>query len=80
MKEEHMEELVATGLFSGSRLSHLLEQDETDGVTYIAQYYCDSLDDYYDYVKDHAPTIREKGLKKFGDQMIAFRTIMEVEG
>ncbi len=79
MREEHMNELVATGLFTSSRLSRLLEQDETDGVTYIAQYFCDSLEDYNDYVREHAPLMREKGLKKFGDQMIAFRTVMQVE-
>ncbi len=79
MKEEHMDEVVATGLFTASRLSKLLEVDESDGITYIAQYFCDSLDDYHDYLKSHAPAMREKGLKKFGDQMIAFRTVMQVE-
>lgn len=80
MKEEHMNELLATGLFTSSRLSRLLEQDESDGITYIAQYFCDSLEDYNDYMREHAPTMRDKSLKKFGDQVIAFRTVMEVEG
>jgi len=80
MKEEHMGELIATGLFTSSRLSRLLEQDETDGITYIAQYFCDSMEDYNDYLREHAPAMREKGFKKFGNQMIAFRTVMQVEG
>lgn len=80
MKEEHMPELLATGLFIESRLCRLLEQDEADGVTYIAQYMCDSLDDYHDYIRVHAPVLREKGIKKFGEQFIAFRTVMRVEG
>ena len=80
MKEEHMPELTGTGLFIDARLSRLLEQDESDGITYIAQYFCDSMDDYNDYIKEHAPAMREKGLKKFGDQFIAFRTLMQVEG
>lgn len=79
MKEEHMPGLLHTGLFSDSRLCRLLEQDESDGVTYIAQYFCDNMDDYNDYVKEHAPMMRERGLKKFGDQFIAFRTVMSVE-
>jgi hypothetical protein len=80
MKEEHMPDLLRTGLFIESRLCRLLEQDETDGITYSAQYMCDSLDDYHDYIRKHAPLMREKGLKKFGDQFIAFRTVMSVEG
>jgi hypothetical protein len=79
MKEEHMQDLINTGLFIDSRLCRLLEQDEADGVTYVAQYFCDNMDDYNDYLKTHAPTMRDKGFKKFGDQFIAFRTLMKIE-
>jgi hypothetical protein len=80
MKEEHMPELLRTGLFIDSRLCRLLEQDDTEGITYSAQYMCDSLEDYHDYVRKHAPAMREKGLQKFGDKTIAFRSVMRVEG
>ncbi len=80
MKEEHMPELLRTGLFIESRLCRLLEQDESDGITYSAQYMCDSLEDYHDYIKKYAPLMREKGQKKFGDQALAFRSVMSVEG
>lgn len=80
MKEEHMPDLLRTGLFIESRLCRLLEQDESDGVTYATMYMCDSLEDYHDYIREHAPAMREKGYKKFGDQFIAFRTVMQVEG
>ena len=80
MKEEHMKDLISTGLFTDSRLCKLLEQDEEEGVTYVAQYFCDNMDDYSDYIKFHAPAMRDKGIKKFGDQFIAFRTLMQVQG
>jgi hypothetical protein len=80
MKEEHMPEILGTGLFIESRLCRLLEQDESDGITYSAQYMCDSLEDYHDYIRKHAPVMREKGQNKFGDQFIAFRSVMSVEG
>ncbi len=79
MKQEHMPELMRTGLFVDCRLCRLLEQDEAEGITYIAQYYCDNLEHYNTYISEHAPLMREKGFKKFGDQFIAFRTVMEVE-
>lgn len=78
MKEEHMPELMATGLFGDSRLSRLLEQDETEGITFSAQYFCRNLNDYRSYIEQYAPLMREKGLKRFGDKMIAFRSVMEV--
>lgn len=80
MKEEHMPELLRTGLFIESRLCRLLEQDESDGITYAAQYHLDSLEDYQAYIKEHADGMRQKGLRKFGDQAIAFRSVLEVVG
>ena|SRR6478609_726693 len=77
MKEEHMPELMATGLFAESRLSRLLEQDEAEGITFSAQYFCRNISDYRNYIEQYAPLMREKGLKRFGDQMIAFRSVME---
>lgn len=77
MKEEHMDELINTGLFTGARLCRLLEQDDIEGYTYSAQYFCNSMDEYHAYIEQHAPRMREKGLARFGDKFIAFRTIME---
>ena len=79
MKEEHMPELKQTGLFNDYRLCRLLEQDEDEGHTYVAQYFCDTLEQYNTYISEHAQSMREKGFRKFGDKFIAFRTIMEVE-
>lgn len=44
MKEEHMPELMNTGLFVQNNLCRLLEQDEVDGVTFVAQYYCKGIE------------------------------------
>ena len=80
MKEEHMNDLIATGLFTDSRLCRLLEQDDSEGRTYSAQYFCQSLDDYHTYINEHSAAIREKGLTRFGNKFIAFRTVMEIVG
>lgn len=79
MKEEHMPELLDTGLFSDCRLCRLLEQDEEEGVTYIAQYFCDNIQQYNTYIAGHAQTMRDKGFRRFGNGFIAFRTLMETE-
>lgn len=78
MKTEHMADLMKTGLFTDCRLCKLLEQDETDGVTFSAQYFCNSLEEYHRYISDFAPEMRERGNQRFGGKFVAFRTIMEV--
>ena len=60
MNDEHMPELMETGLFTDSKLFRLLDMDE-----------------YNKYISDHAATMREKGLNRFKDKFVAFRTVME---
>src|ERR1043165_5212274 len=79
MKNEHIPELMKTGLFVDSRLCRLLEQEEDEAKTYVAQYFLDSMEHYNTYISEHAPRMREKGLQRFGSKFIAFRTVMAVE-
>jgi len=79
MKQEHIPDLLKTGLFVDYRLCRLLEQDETEGITYTVQYFCDSLEHYQTYISEHAQRMRDKGFQRFGNRFIAFRTVMQVE-
>jgi hypothetical protein len=78
MKSEHLADVLSTGLFTDARLCRLLQQDELEGVTYVAQYFCDSIKEYDAYIDNHAQLMREKGFQKFGGKFAAFRTVMEV--
>ena len=78
MQGEHMPEIMATGYFTASRICHLLEMDESDGVTYSVQYTATDMSQYQRYIAEHAPALREKTMKAFGDRLIAFRTVMEI--
>ncbi len=80
MKEEHIPDLMKTGLFVDYRLCRLLEQDETEGITYSAQYFCDSMEHYHTYIAEYAPKMRDKGFQRFGSSFLAFRSVMKVEG
>jgi len=73
-----MPELMHTGLFVDCRLCRLLEQDEADGVTYTAQYFCEGMEQYNQYIALHAEKMRNKGFMLFGGKFVAFRTIMEI--
>ena len=78
MKTVHMADLMSTGLFLDCRLCRLLEQDEVEGVTYAAQYFCKSMEEYNTYIDKYAQNMREKGFKLFGGKFVAFRTVMEI--
>lgn len=78
MKQEHIPEIIATGLFHDYRMCRLLEQDDSDGPTYTAQYFTDTLENYYTYLQEYAPALRQKAFEMFGDQFVAFRTVMQV--
>jgi Domain of unknown function (DUF4286) len=78
MQHEHMPEMVATGFFNHCKLLRLLETDEEEGPTYAAQYFAESKELYDEYIAKSSEAMREKGLKKWGNRFIAFRSVMQV--
>jgi hypothetical protein len=77
MKKEHMPEMIQTNCFTHFHLLRLLETDEEEGPTYAAQYIAESKADYNRYIELHSTEMREKGFKKWGNQFIAFRSLMQ---
>lgn len=78
MQTEHMPALLRTGCFVRYQLLKLHEQDEEEGPTYIAQYFAESKALYNRYMEVYADAIREDYLAKWGNNFIAFRTLLEV--
>ncbi|HNB80533.1 MAG TPA: DUF4286 family protein [Chitinophagaceae bacterium] len=77
MQQEHMPEVLATGMFDHSRLFRLLDPLEKDDVIYVVQYDTNELHRYQTYIDEYAQVLREKGYARFGDRFIAFRTLMQ---
>ncbi len=78
MLQEHIPEVMSTGCFNKYQLVKLLETDETDGVTYAAQYFAESKADYNRYIEIHATGLRKKTIDKWENKFIAFRSLMEL--
>jgi|LakMenEpi03Aug12_release.lakeMendotaPanAssembly.Ray.scaffolds.fasta_scaffold366159_1 hypothetical protein len=78
MKEEHLPEIMATGLFQRNQFMRLKDVDEDQGITYAVQFFAVTLEDYQNYISNHAPALRLKGTQKWGDQAVGFRTLMEI--
>ncbi len=77
-KNERIPEVMATGLFTDYKFFRLLEQDETEGITYVVQYFSSSIDNYKKYIDEFATLLNERSLAKWSDQFISFHTVMEI--
>jgi len=77
-KSEHISEIMATAFFSEYKFFKLLDQDETEGITYVVQYFSSSLENYKKYIQQCAPLLRQKAIAKWGNRFVAFRTVMEI--
>ena len=78
LKEVHIPDVVQTGCFTHAVILRLLETDETEGPTYAIQYFAESKGLYNNYIENHAALMRQKSFDEWGDQFIAFRSVMQV--
>ena len=78
MRNEHIPEVLCTGLFVAHKMLRLLTEAENDGSTYAMQYFLNDLDDFETYRIEYGPKLQAKSFEKFGDKMLAFRTLLEV--
>ena len=77
LKNGHIDEVVGTGCFDSYRFYKILTEDESNGASYNIQYITTEMSRYFDYLNNHASTMRQHGIDKFGDKFQAFRTILK---
>ncbi len=78
LKQEHIPDVIGTGCFNHATILHLIETDDEEGITYAVQYHAESKELYNRYIEIFADEIRKKGIDKWGNQFIAYRTVMQV--
>lgn len=78
LKHEHIPEIIDTGCFTHATILKLIDVDAADGPTYAVQYHAESEALYHKYINTYAPSMRQKALDKWGNQFIAFRTVMHI--
>jgi hypothetical protein len=77
MKEVHIPDVMATGLFLESRILRVLADDE-GGITYAIQYTAADMEHFERYRTEHAPRLQAETQKHFDGKFAAFRTLLEV--
>jgi hypothetical protein len=78
MKEIHIPEVLATGMFSSCRILKVVEEHNPDGHSYAMQYLSPSRAQYDTYQEKFAPIMRAKVEEKFAGKYGAFRTCLEL--
>jgi hypothetical protein len=78
LKEEHIPDIISTGCFTHATILHLLEADDTEGITYAVQYHAESKALYNRYIEQFADGMKKKGMDKWGNKFIAFRSVMQL--
>ncbi|MGZ8518474.1 MAG: DUF4286 family protein [Chitinophagaceae bacterium] len=78
LKEEHIPDILSTGCFTNATILRLVEVDESPGPTYAIQYHATNKTLYNRYIEVFAETMRKKAIAKWGDQFIAFRSVLQV--
>lgn len=74
----HIGEVLATGRFTSAKMTQVLVEEDMGGVTYSIQYTAPTREDLDRYYKDDASKLCLKGIKKFADKMVTFRTELKV--
>lgn len=77
MQEIHMQEVIETGKFDSYQFYQLMDANDEEGVTYVAQYLTTTKERYEQYIEENAPLLREKGYELWGNKFIAFRSILK---
>jgi hypothetical protein len=77
-KEEHIPDIMATGMFVDHKFYRLRDESEDLGPTYVLQFFAQDLDHYNKYLQSFQQALRQKAFAKWGNKFIGFRSVMEV--
>ncbi len=78
LQDVHIPEILETGCFTSTGILQLLETDDSEGPTFAVQYMAESKGLYNQYMEKFAGIMRKRALDKWGDKIIAFRSLMKV--
>ena len=77
MKEDHIPQVLETGCFTDHKFYRIMEENQSDGMTYAIQYFTPELSKYFDYQNNHAPALQKEMKDTWPDKYAAFRTLLK---
>lgn len=76
MKTKHIPEVMATGIFTKAQINKVIAQGDSNN-TFAIAYTCASMKDLHQYQIKFSDELQQKHIARYGDKVVAFRTIME---
>lgn len=76
--QTHIPGIITTGCFFEYRILRLLEVDDSDGPTYAIQFYASSESDYQRFVFSHSDLFSKEVFNKWGNEVVAFGSVMQL--
>lgn len=78
LKEKYIPQIMDAGCFDSYRILRLLNVDDTDGPTYALQFTAQSRGALQRFETEYQPEFAALAFAAWGDQFVAFNTIMQV--
>lgn len=78
LRDEYIPAMIKTECFTTATILRLLEVDETEGPTYAVQYHAESKAQYNHYIEAYSSNMNQQSINKWGDSVIAFRSVMQL--
>ncbi len=77
MKSEHIPDVMACGIFTKAQINRVVKQEDSNS-TFAIAYTCHSMKDLHQYQIEFSSVFQNKHVSRYGDKVVAFRTVMEV--
>ena len=76
MKRVHVPDVLQTGCFAECRF-YKVHDSEGEELTYVLQYHCRSLEEYYRYRDNFAPALQKEHSNRFSGRFRGSRQLLE---
>jgi Domain of unknown function (DUF4286) len=76
MRRVHVPDVLRTGCFGEARIYRVVDP-AADEPTYVIQYRCSSIEEYYRYADEFAPALQKEHSDRFSGRFRASRQILE---
>ncbi len=77
MRETHIPDVMKTGMFLECRICRI-SGEEQGGKAFAVQYLCESEEKYAEYQRKYALALQAEHANRYGKNVAAFRTKLEV--
>ncbi|WP_296702081.1 DUF4286 family protein [Algoriphagus sp.] len=77
MKETHIPEIFATGLFLEHKFFRLLNSPDDNVTNFSVQFYAENTQKLIEYEGRFAHALRYETQARYGEKALAFRTLLE---